>query len=156
MNSGLQDIVNSDEDIVRLLHKEWIVNGVIQQSAFQLRNGETYLSVNRPAVASFDLDVSVFISQHPQYRFPSSIHSYKRASMNVGGVRNMELSFKEERINVSVEVEPRASHAKSHAGIFARIEGVAIKGGQDRLSISNQELPLSAGAILQKMRWQLL
>ena len=40
-------LIDSKESIARLLNQEWIVSGVLQQTAFQLRPGETYLSVNR-------------------------------------------------------------------------------------------------------------
>lgn len=53
--------------------------------------------------------------------------------MNVGEVQGMELSFKDNTLNV----EPRASHTKSQAGIFARFQGKILKGGQNFLTDAN-------------------
>jgi hypothetical protein len=149
-------LIDSKESIVRLLNQEWIVSGVLQQTAFQLRPGETYLSVNRPLIESYDSDVAEFIKEHPNFKTEQGNNTYCRASMNVGEVRGMELSFKGNRLNVNVEVEPRASHTKSHAGIFARFHGKNIKGGQNFLTDTNYDEPISVPDILQKMRWQLL
>ena len=143
------------ETIARLLNQAWIVDGILQQSAFQLRIGETYLSVNRIAVDSYNYDVKNFISQHPSYRTATDDNAYHRALLNVGEVRNIDLTLNDKTLKLSVEVEPRTSHIKSHAGIFARYDDKNIKGGQEFLIVKNSE-PVSAPDILQKMRWQLL
>ena len=86
MNTNRQEHVSSEETIVRLLNREWIVNGTLVQTAFQLRN----------------------------------------------------------------------VHAKSHAGIFTRIKGNNVKGGQTADVVTNSNGVFSATMILQKMRWKLL
>ena len=149
-------LIDSKESIARLLNQEWIVSGVLQQTAFQLRPGETYLSVNRPSIESYDSDVAEFIKEHPNFQTVQGNNTYCCALMNVGEVRSMDLSFKGNTLKVGIEVEPRTSHIKSHAGIFARYNGKNIKGGQNFLVDDRGNEPISAPAILQKMRWQLL
>lgn len=148
--------IDSKESIARLLNREWIVNGVLQQTAFQLRPGETYLSVNRTSIETYNSDVAEFIDEHPNFKTGNDSNTYCRALMNVGEVRGMELSFKGNTLNVNVEVEPRATHTKSHAGIFARFQGKNLKGGQNFLMNANHGEPISVPDILQKMRWRLL
>lgn len=150
------NIIDSKESIARLLNQEWIVSGVLQQTAFQLRPGETYLSVNRTSIETYNSDVAEFIDEHPNFKTGSDCNTYCRALMNVGEVRGMELSFKGNTLNVNVEVEPRATHTKSHAGIFARFQGKNLKGGQNFLTDAKYNEPISVPDILQKMRWRLL
>lgn len=148
--------IDSEEAIARLVHQEWIVNGVLQQTAFVLRNGETYLSVNRPAVETYEADVASFIGQHPKYKTSPLTDTYRRAVLNVGQVRDIDISVKDQRLDISVEVEPRASHTKSHAGIFTRIEGKSVKGGEEIYSIDQEKQTVPTSMILQKLRWNLL
>ena len=44
--------IDNSETVVRILHKEWVVDGQLQITAFALRQGESYISVNRPAIDS--------------------------------------------------------------------------------------------------------
>ena len=150
------DEVSSEETIARLLNKVWFVEGVLQQSAFQLRNGESYLSVNRTAIDSYKDDVAKFVSQHPDYKTSPNSNTYSRALMNVGEVRGIDFVFNGKSLNVSVEVEPRTSHIKSHAGIFARYDDKNIKGGQVFVISNKDSEPVSTPDILQKLRWKLL
>ena len=156
MTDGNLHQISSEETIARLVHQEWVVNGVLQQAAFVLRNGETYLSVNRPAVEAYEADVITFISQHPKYRTAPLNDTYRRAVLNVGDVRGIDVSVKGQKLDVSVEVEPRASHTKSHAGIFTRIEGKNVKGGDNIRTIDGGKKIISTSMILQKLRWNLL
>lgn len=148
--------IGSEETIARLIHQEWIVNGVLQQAAFVLRNGETYLSVNRPAIESYEADVATFISQHPKYRTAPLNNTYRRAVLNVGDVRGINISANDQRLDVSVEVEPRASRTRSHAGIFTRIEGKNVNGGDNISAINSEKIIVPTSMILQKLRWNLL
>ena len=43
-------IIDNEEQVARILHQDWIVEGLLQVSAFALSEGETYLSVNRPSI----------------------------------------------------------------------------------------------------------
>ena len=45
--------IDNNEPVVRILHKEWVVDGQLQITAFALRQGESYISVNRPAIETF-------------------------------------------------------------------------------------------------------
>lgn len=38
--------VSGDEKVVRILHRDWVIDGKIQINAFALRQNETYISVN--------------------------------------------------------------------------------------------------------------
>lgn len=62
MNSTLA--ISGDETVARILHRDWVVDGVLQISAFSLRQNETYISVNRPIIESFDEDISDFVSSY--------------------------------------------------------------------------------------------
>ena len=42
--------VDNNETVVRILHKDWVVDGQLQITAFSLRQDESYISVNRPAI----------------------------------------------------------------------------------------------------------
>ena len=42
--------IDDAEDVARLLHPSWVIDGVLQHYAFALRRNETYISVNRLAV----------------------------------------------------------------------------------------------------------
>lgn len=78
-----QDVkISPEEDIARILAKEWFVREKLVSFAFALDEGETYLSVNRPADVVVD----------------------------------------ETQMKINVEVEPRNTHTKSHAGIFTRFQ----------------------------------
>ena len=59
---------------MRILHPEWIEDGVLLHEAFMLNIGETYLSVNRPAVESFTEDVAGFLDRHSDYFFTEGIY----------------------------------------------------------------------------------
>ena len=57
--------------------------------------------------------------------------------------------------DLSVEVEPRDAHYKSHAGIFTRYDEKIIKGGQETIRDKNDCL-MPVRAIFQKVQHQLL
>lgn len=146
--------VGNEEQIVRVLNKDWIVDGILQISAFALRDNETYLSVNRPSIDSYADDVREFISGHPAYKMTDN--SYQCAELNVGSVRDVSICFKQKMAGISVEVEPRRSHFKSHAGVFTRIEDKNIKGGQkDEVALEDGQV-VSYEDIHLKVQYALL
>ena len=145
--------IANNERVVRLLHRMWVVDDVLQLNAFTLNDGETYLSVNRPAVESFNDDVSDFLSKHLQYK---TGNNYKCAVINVLDINQVNILLGAETASLSVEVEPRASHYKSHSGIFTRIDGKNIKGGSSKIFETEFGQVVSAGAVLQKVRMHLL
>ena len=148
--------VDDKETVVRILHKEWIVDGQLQITAFALRQGESYISVNRPAIDTFLSDVSDFVSKHADYKVSDKGSlTYRQASLSVSAVRNIKVELGQLAADVSVEVEPRDAHYKSHAGIFTRYDEKNIKGGQESIQDKNDCL-MPVRAILQKVQHQLL
>ena len=148
--------ISSEEGVVRLLSKEWFVKGVLQHTAFRLANGETYLSVNRPAIDSFCEDVKAFIMSHPFFVFgEGNLKLYRSALLNVGAIRNIAVKLGDTQMVIDVEVEPRATQTKSHAGIFTRFQNKNIKRGQ-LLKAGPISEAISADTILLEVRSQLL
>ena len=148
--------VDNNETVVRILHKEWVIDGQLQITAFALRQGESYISVNRPAIDTFSSDVSDFVSKHADYKVSDEdLLKYRQASFDVSAVRNIKVELDQLSAEVSVEVEPRDAHYKSHAGIFTRYDEKNIKGGQESIQDKNDCL-MPVKAILQKVQHQLL
>ena len=148
--------VDNNETVVRILHKEWVVDGQLQITAFALRQGESYISVNRPAVDTFLSDVTDFVSKHADYKISDEGSlAYRQASLGVSAVRNIKVELGQLSADLSVEVEPRDAHYKSHAGIFTRYDDKNIKGGQETIQDQNECL-MPVRAILQKVQHQLL
>lgn len=148
--------VDNSETVVRILHKEWIVDGQLQITAFALCQGESYISVNRPVIDTFLSDVSDFVSKHADYKVSDKGSlTYRQASLSVSAVRNIKVELGQQSADVSVEVEPRDAHYKSHAGIFTRYDEKNIKGGQESIQDKNDCL-MPVRAILQKVQHQLL
>lgn len=154
MSSGA--VVGNDEQIVRILHRDWIVDGILQISAFALRDKETYLSVNRSAIETFSDDVYDFIMSHSAFKTVDDSNTYQRANLIVGEVRSISVSLKEKVADLAVEVEPRDSHYKSHAGIFTRIKGKNIKGKQQDTIATQEGETISYEAIQMKVQYALL
>lgn len=146
-------LISDSESVVRILHPEWIEDGVLLHEAFMLDMGETYLSVNRPVVESFPEDVAGFLNKHNDYIFDAN--SYKRAVLNVGDIRSIAVSLDGIAAKIDVEVEPRDSHTKSHAGIFTRFQNKNIKRGQT-LTDGTLAEGVSADTILLEVRMNLV
>ena len=150
----LQDVkISPEENIARILAKEWFVREKLVSFAFALDEGETYLSVNRPAIDTFDSDVLTFVKKHAIFAFEGN--SYKRAMINVGAVRGIDVAVDETQMKIDVEVEPRNTHTKSHAGIFTRFQNKNIKKGQ-LLKAGPTGNEVSADTILLEVRKELL
>jgi hypothetical protein len=148
--------VDNNETVVRILHKDWVVDGQLQITAFALRQGESYISVNRPAIDAFQSDVSDFLSKHSDYKVSDEGSlTYRQAGLDVFSVRNIKVELGQLSADVSVEVEPRDAHYKSHAGIFTRYDDKNIKGEQKTILDQNNCL-MPVRAILQKVQHQLL
>lgn len=150
------DAINANEQLIRLLHRDWIVEGILQATAFMLNYKETYLSVNRPSIDSFQSDVTVFLSKHPMYKVADNGNLYSCAELNVAEVCNISVQFNNQLASLSVEVEPRDAHVLSHAGIFTRIDGKNIKGGDHTEYQTDDEKTISSDVILLKVRMELL
>jgi hypothetical protein len=137
MSEEILNIVGSNENVVRILSKDWVANGIVQQTAFTLRDDETYISVNRPTVASYITDVASFIRRHKNFMSAEgSIFSYQRANLNVGDVRGISVVVDGQPLAIDVEVEPRDVFTKSHAGIFTRYGKKNVKAGSTFISVT--------------------
>ena len=143
--------VSSEENVARILSKEWFVRGKLTSAAFSLEQGESYLSVNR-AIDTYDSDVAMFVKNHNCYAFDEN--TYKRALLNVGEVRGIDVKVDQVEMKIDVEVEPRDTHTKSHAGIFTRIQNKNIKKGQ-LLKAGPTAEEVSGDTILLEVRKQL-
>ena len=145
--------VSSEENVARILSKEWFVRGKLTSAAFALEQGESYLSVNRTAINTYDNDVAMFVNNHNSYAFDDNT-KYKRALLNVGDVRGIDVKTDHVEMKINVEVEPRDIHTKSHAGIFTRFQDKNIKKGQ-WLKAGPTAEEVSADTILLEVRKQL-
>ena len=67
--SAIDIQVSSEENVARILSKEWFVRGKLTSTAFALEQGESYLSVNRTAIDTYDSDVASFVKNHNSYAF---------------------------------------------------------------------------------------
>ena len=148
-------VINNNENVARILRKFWVLDNEIQHTAFMLRCGETYISVNRPAVASYDSDVRNFVETHPDFYADESKTKYSRALLNVGEIRATKVSFSGITLNINVEVEPRDVFTKSHAGIFTRHENRNVKTG-DTFYIKSLDENISADEVLLEVRSRLV
>lgn len=148
-------LIDNSENVARILRRDWFDEGNLLHVAFALRNGETYISVNRPFVSSFKRDVKDFVMSHSEYALEGDYRKCCLANLNVGDVRDIQVTLGHEKINIDVEVESRDIHVKSHAGIFSRYNKVNLKKG-DTINDKSKGLALSADDILLKVRLQLL
>ena len=151
----METIISDSENVIRILRRDWFDDGKLMHIAFALRKGETYLSVNRPAVDSFRTDVSLFVKTHPDYLFGESELEYCCANLNVGEVRKTCVTLDERNMGIDVEVEPRNAIAKSHAGIFVRYGNLCLKMGSG-IVVEDGNAVVSADDILLKVRLLLL
>lgn len=147
--------ISNSENVARILKKDWFDDGRLMHVAFALRNGESYISVNRLSVDSFESDVRNFIDAHPDYAFEEILQGYCYANLNVGEVRDIHVVLDDKMIDIDVDVEPRDAHVKSHAGIFTRYENVSLKNGIV-INVDGENAVVSTDDILLKVRLQLL
>jgi len=154
MTESTNNTISDEEQIARIINREWMAGNILLPMAFALRLNETYLSVNRLCVESYDEDVKRFVNNHKSYQ-TSSGDSYFRALLDVGNVRSIKVSNEGNPIEIAVEVETRDLHIKSHAGIFVRAEDKNIFPGKKD---TDDLLPtgVSSEFVLQKIRWELL
>ncbi len=149
----MKGTVSSEEKIARIVSNEWILDGELLITAFALAPKETYLSVNRPIIDTYESDVREFVSKHVDFQYDNGA-SYHCAIMNVGEVRNIDVVFNDIKLNVNVEVEPRDSHTKSHAGIFVKTAQQNVIHGRELFG-GSVPAGISADDILHEVRWAL-
>ena len=154
MSQHVNKVLDS-EIISRVIRQEWLVDGVLQQTAYTLNPNETYLSVNRPAIDTYEADVLAFVVSHDDFQFDNG-KKFHCAVMPVSGVRGIKVMDENDApLAIEVEVEPRDVHTKSHAGIFVRSDAQNIIPGRSLMGTSIQEA-VSVDMILQDVRWELL
>ena len=143
------------ETVARILCSEWVDGGTITLDAFALAPKETYLSVNRPAVPTFANDVRQFVTSHQSFIITKGNElAYSAAMMSVSRIREISVEIDETKINLDVDVEARAAHTKSHAGIFVRTNGENIVKGRTIMSASVPK-GVSSDDILMEVQWLL-
>ncbi len=151
----MDDRIADSEIVTRILRRDWFDEGKLMHVAFALRNGETYLSVNRYSIDTYDDDVKSFVSNHPAYAFGDDFQDYCCAELHVGEVRDIHVALDEKQVDIDVDVEPRSAHVKSHAGIFTRYENANLKPGTS-LEIVKGKPNVAADVVLLKVRMQLM
>ncbi len=148
-----QKAVADEELVARIVSQEWVVDGELQVAAFVQAPSETYLSVNRLSIDSFNEDVRQFVTAHPKYHNAED-DSYLRAVLSVADVRAISIEVDELMIDANVEVEPRDKHTPSHAGIFVRMKGKNVVPGR-QLPTGQLPLNVSEEMLLQMVQWEL-
>lgn len=146
--------IDDKERVARILSQDWFEGGNLLHIAFALNYGETYLSVNRLASPSYYSDVQSFVAKHKEYAFGDQQGEYRRAVLNVGDVRSISITHVGKVLAVNVEVEPRDSHTKSHAGIFTRYKQKNLKKGESLFIEHSEEI--ACDVILLKLQRFLL
>lgn len=155
MSEMVKSTVGNEEDVARILSNGWVKNGSVQHTAFTLREGETYISVNRLAIPSFDSDVASFVRSHKNFLISDNgIKSYQRAVLRVGKIRAVSVIVDGKPLSVDVEVEPRDVFTKSHAGIFTRHDRKNLKTG-GTITVG-EEKNISVDMVLLKVRLALV
>jgi len=154
--TGTLDVIEQKEEIARILIREWVIEDRLQLNAFALRPGESYLSVNRLAVESSINDIHDFVSHHPDYMIAGETDRCHLAVIRVWDIHNLSISYKKWIANLAVEVEPRSAHYKSHAGIFTRVRGRNLKGGQELELLTNDGQKVSYSEIELKVQLNLV
>ncbi len=149
-------MIGQEEEIARILCTEWVISGKLQLNAFALRLGESYLSVNRLIVESCSSDIYDFVSHHPEYLLSNESCKCHLAIIRVPDIDNLSISYKEWVASLTVEVEPRSAHYKSHAGIFTRVNGRNLKGGQQAELLANDGQKVSYDEIALKVQLNLV
>ncbi len=149
------EIISSEEVVARLVSPIWVIDGILQPVAFTLNLGESYLSVNRLSVDSYSSDISAFILRHPSFCIDAKEKKYYRALLSVGDVRRCDVKVGNTELKINVEIEPRDSHTKSHAGIFVRFQNFNIKSSQT-LNLHPVAKDVSTDSILLEVRTHLM
>ncbi len=151
-----EEIANQ-EMVTRSLVNAWVEEGFIGPPAFDLRDKETYLSVNRPVIATYKEDLKDFSDKnhHPEFRYKDNPPKVRVAELNVGEVRRIDFEKENTKLDVDVSIVPKASHYKSHAGIHTKSNGVSLYPHRE-VKIEPEELGVSVDSVLQRLRIQLV
>lgn len=147
--------VDDKEFITRSLNKEWIEDGLIGVTAFNWKERETYLSVNRESIETYTADLTSFVKSHPDYAYDvDGKHEVRVAEMSVEKVNKISFEEGSNQLIVKVSVYIRDKNCKSHAGIFAKSNGKNLNKNLSSL-IEPIELGVSADSVLLELRTKL-
>ena len=115
-------MITNEEDVVRLLFPNRVLNGRVLKSAFTLRSqrNEDYLSVFRTVGPTFKSDL---LNLDKGRNLDCSI-------MNVGAIRDIAFDFDGESISCNV-IEKGNIEETSHAGIVTHINNKQWIGGKE-------------------------
>lgn len=145
--------IDKSESVAILLSNLWFDEGFLLPVAFLHRIGESYISVNRPIVDSYDRDVESFLSCKPDFCYLHRM--YRRAMLNVGEISDIKIEVGDTMTFADVEIEPRTDYKLSHAGIFVRYKNLNLKRGK-KIKIASLKEEVSVDPILLEFRTELL
>lgn len=120
--------INDKEWVARVLQPLQYKNGRISKEAFRLRERikEDYISVLREDAFSFMEDLTKVCHKSKDCHY---------ASLNVGGIKALQFeTLKPNEVRFEVNVVDNAN-LKSHAGIFTKVNGEYVKGGEPLRSL---------------------
>ncbi len=120
-------IADTDNVARAIFSPRMINNGMVLPMAFELRPSirEEYLSVMTMSVDSWMSD----ISKIPQYK---NRRLFGYAKMNVSEIRNIDLPAAKYDVR-----ECPTENAKSHSGIFIKVYGLPLIGGEKITKVPN-------------------
>ena len=119
--------VESTENVARAIFLPAMVDlsGKVSRAAFYLRHNESYFSVARMSVNGWQEDIFA-IPQNESRRLVGF------ARMNVGEIRNLELSFYDCHISFDV-VDKSTEKNNSHSGITVALNDVHLSGDKAKI-----------------------
>ena len=139
-------MVDSKENIVRILFPNKVLNGRVLGGAFVLRplRQETYLSVFRIAGGTFVNDISKL----------DAGRNLQCSVMNVGEVRSVKILQKLSSLLCDV-IETGDITITSHAGIIIKINGQQLIGGRESDIVLDADDGESMDALVLAMQHRL-
>lgn len=100
-------------------------------------------------------DVASFVKSHKNFLSTNNgANSYQRAVLHVAMIRDISVVVDNMPLSVDVEVEPRDTFSRSHAGIFTRHGSKNLKMG-NTIAVG-EEKNISVDMVLLKVRLALV
>ncbi len=122
----MEELLVDTENVARAIFEpSMIVRGYIIEDAFLLRPSikENYISVVRLSIDSWKQDILQIPTNKTTRK---SLYGY--AEMNVGEIMDSQICFNNHNITFAVSACDNQTK-KSHAGIFAYLDGEVVQGG---------------------------
>ncbi|MCR5455812.1 MAG: hypothetical protein K6F33_12565 [Bacteroidales bacterium] len=134
--------MKNNENVARLLKDVWYSDGIVASAAFNLRPQihETYISVLRESVNTFNKDITLVCKNLPAYY----------AIMNVAEIKSLKVKTLDDDIEFDVRAVDNEK-IKSHAGIFININGQKLVGGEPFEYLKMQQ-GMSSDVVLLEIR----